>query len=98
MVAWSVKNHVTALERGGRTPRFLRFDNGTELINKETKDWAAAKGIEIEATAPYSPSQHGAAERINRTWLELTRAMMIEKGVPTFLWAEAVAHAAYIRN
>ncbi len=82
----------------GKTPTWIRFDNGKELINEKLKKWAAEKGIIIEATAPYSPSQNGVAERFNRTLLELARAMIIEKNLPTFLWDEAVAHAAYLRD
>jgi hypothetical protein len=94
-----IKAYVTVIERKfGRTPKYLRFDNGKELVNKEIEKWAAEKGIVIKTTAPYSPSQHGTAERFNRTLLELGRAMLIEKNLPPFLWPEAVAHAAYIRN
>jgi transposase InsO family protein len=80
------------------TPKSIRFDNGKELINKRLEKWCAEKGIEIQATAPYSPSQNGIAERFNRTLLELARAMLIAKNLPTFLWAEAISHAAYLRN
>jgi hypothetical protein len=45
-----------------RTLKFLCFNNGKELVNKEIEKWAAEKGIVIKTTAPYSPSQHGAAE------------------------------------
>ena len=94
-----IKAYVAAIEKKfGQIPKYLRFDNGKELVNKEIEKWAAEKGIVIETTAPYSPSQHGAAERFNRTLLELGRAMLIEKNLPAFLWPEAVAHAAYIRN
>ena len=67
-------------------------------MNKEIEKWAAKKGIIIKTTAPYSPSQHKAAERFNHTLLELSRTMLIEKNLPPFLWPEAVAHATYIRN
>jgi hypothetical protein len=94
-----IKDYVKLIEKKfGKTPKYLPFDNGKELVNKEVQKWAAAKGIEIETTAPYSPSQHGVAERFNRTLLELACAMLIEKNLPPYLWAEAVAHAAYIRN
>ena len=94
-----IKAYINVIEKKfGRTPKYLRFDNGKELVNKEIEKWAAEKGIVIETTAPYSPSQHGTAERFNRTLLELARAMLIEKKLPPFLWPEAVAHAAYIRN
>ena len=49
-------------------------------------------------TAPYSPSQNGVAERMNRTLVELARAMLTDSKLPEFLWEPAVAHAAYVRN
>ena len=94
-----IRHHILLIERKfNRKPRFLRLDNGKELINGKLKEWAAENGITLEPTAPYSPSQNGVAERFNRTLLELARAMLLEKNLPTFLWDEAVAHAAYLRN
>lgn len=37
-------------------------------------------------------------ERMNRTFKDLMRAMMLHKNVPQELWAEAVCTAAYIQN
>ena len=68
------------------------------MINDEVIRFCKSEGITIEATAPYSPSQNGVAERFNHTLIELVRAMLISKGLPTFLWDEAVSHATYIRN
>ena len=94
-----IKDHITKIERNfGKVPKWMRFDNGKELVNEETKKWAAEKGITIETTAPYSPSQNGVAERFNWTVLELAWAMLISSGLPTFLWDEAVSHANYLRN
>lgn len=94
-----IAEHVAAVERKfGKGPAWMRFDNGKELVNSTTKSLCATKGIEIHTTAPYSPSQNGVAERLNRTLLELVRAMMIAKSVPAFLWDEAVSHAVYLRN
>jgi hypothetical protein len=95
----NIKKYVATIERKfGQKVKYLRFDNGKELVNKDIQKWADDKGIVIETTAPYSPSQHGVAERFNRTLLEIARAMLIEKQLPAFLWPEAVAHAVYIRN
>ncbi len=74
------------------------MDNGKELVNEEVKKFCAEEGITIETSAPYSPSQNGVAERFNRTLIELVRAMLIAKDLPSFLWDEAVSHATYIRN
>ena len=58
------------------------------------KKWAAEKGITIETTAPYLPSQNGVAEHLVWTLLEMARAMIIAKGLPKFLWDEAVDEIA----
>ena len=97
--AGRIKEHLTKIHRHfGKWPKWMRVDNGTELINEEIKKWAAERGITLETTAPYSPSQNGVAERFNRTLLELARAMLIAKKLPVFLWDEAVSHANYLRN
>jgi transposase InsO family protein len=94
-----IKGHVVKLkQKFGRAPKFMRVDNGAELVNGEVKKFAEQEGITIEMTAPYSPSQNGIAERFNRTILELVRAMLIAKGLPPFLWDEAARHATYLRN
>ena len=57
-----IKEHVNMIEKKYmRLPKYLQFDNGKELVNEGLKKWAAEKGIIIEMTAPYSPSQNGVA-------------------------------------
>jgi hypothetical protein len=82
----------------GKAPAWIKFDNGTELVNDKSKSLCAAEGTELRTTAPYSPSQNSVSERLNRTLLELARAMLIAKSQPQYLWDEAVATAVYIRN
>lgn len=82
----------------GTRVKAFRSDKGGEYISGDLKEWAASKGIELQNTAPYSPSQNGIAERRNRTWLELARAMMLARDLPQSLWAEAIKHAVYVRN
>jgi transposase InsO family protein len=93
-----IKGHVAMLRKQNRAPKYMRFDNGKELINEKLEGLARSEGIIIKPTAPYSPSQNGVAERFNRTLLELARAMLYARNLPHFLWDEAVAHAAYLRN
>ncbi|KAI1002358.1 hypothetical protein K3495_g5847 [Podosphaera aphanis] len=52
----------------------------------------------VNAKAPHSPLQNGVSERMNRTLMDLARAMLIEKKLPEFLWGEAVLHASWVRN
>jgi hypothetical protein len=94
-----IKAYVNIIKnKFGHPLKYLCFNNGKELINKELEKLAAEKGIIIETTAPYSPSQNGVAERFNQTLLELACAMLIKKDLPVFLWDKAVAHAAYLYN
>ena len=94
-----IKGHVAKLkQKFGKAPKFMRVDNGAELVNADVKKFAEGEGITIETTAPYSPSQNGIAEWFNRTLLELVCAMLIAKDLPPFLWDEAASHATYLRN
>ena len=66
-----VKAYLTYLQNRGRKPQAICVDRGKEFINEDLKSWCHQKGIEINQTAPYSPSQNGIAERMNRTLVEL---------------------------
>ena len=92
-----IKEHINMIEKKYlQLRKYLWFDNGKELVNEEIRRWAAEKGIIIETTTPYSPSQNGVAERFNWTLLELACAMFFKKNLHIFLWDKAVVHAAYL--
>jgi hypothetical protein len=93
-----VKAYLTYLQNCGRKPHAIRVDRGKEFINENLKTWCHQQGIEINQTAPYSPSQNGVTERMNRTLVELARTMRAATSLPEYLWEEATAHAAYLRN
>src|SRR6267142_5761211 len=67
-------------------------------MNTELGQWCREHGIEIQATALYSPLQNGVAEHMNRTLVELACAMLLGQKLPEFLWEPAVVHAAYLWN
>lgn len=75
----------------------VRTDNGTEYVNKELSDFLKDRGIVHQKSAPYTPEQNGAAERLNRTILERVRAMLHDAQLPKSLWAEAAVTANYLR-
>ena len=93
-----VKAYLTYLQTCGRKPHAIRVDRGKEFINENLKTWCHQQGIEINQTAPYSPSQNGVTERMNRTLVELARTMCAATSLPEYLWEEATAHAAYLQN
>lgn len=76
----------------------LRSDNGSEYMNEELMTYCSESGIVMEPSVPYTPQQNGVAERMNRTLLERTRAMLDESGVSRMLWSEAVQAAVHVVN
>jgi hypothetical protein len=94
--AQKVKNYFTHLELQGKLPKAMQIDHGREFVNESLLEWCYSKGMEVYKTAPYSSSQNGIAECMNRMLADLVRAMRIAAKLPVFLWEYAVAHAAYI--
>jgi hypothetical protein len=82
----------------GKHVKAFHCDNAKEYISKDVRDYLGSRGIRLELTAPYSPQQNGAAERLNRTLVEHARAMLTAHNVPQFLWPEAIAYATYLKN
>ncbi|CDF35902.1 unnamed protein product [Chondrus crispus] len=61
-------------------------------------DYLQEKGIEHTTSPPFSPNHNGIAERANRTIVECATTMLEHASLPKTFWAEAVVHAAKIRN
>ena len=82
----------------GQKLRTYRTDNGGEFILKEWADFLKERGIRHQTSAPYTPEQNGDAERQNRSIFDRVRTILIESGLPLFLWAEAVNYITYTKN
>jgi transposase InsO family protein len=94
-----VKNALEYLERqSGKRVKGIRTDNGGEFISDHLKDYLKEKGINHQKTVAYTPEQNGRAERLNRTLMEKTRAMMLDSNLPQRFWGEALTTANYLRN
>jgi hypothetical protein len=77
----------------------IRSDNGPEYKSKYLDDIYSQENIRTEFTAPHSPAQNGMVERLNRTLLEMTKAML--KHIPSLakdLWPYAIDYALYLYN
>ena len=96
--AQKIMDYMMYLKVRGKTPCAIHADRGTEFVNKTLRGWCNSQGIELQVTAPYSPSQNRVAERMNRTLVELACAMLTASELPEFLWEAAVAHTAYLQN
>ncbi|GJZ77321.1 retrovirus-related pol polyprotein from transposon TNT 1-94 [Tanacetum coccineum] len=94
-----IKKFIILMQRAlNATVRYLRTDNGTELVNKTLTEFYESVGITHNTSVPRTLQQNGVVERWNRTLMEAARTMLIFAKAPMFLWAEVVATACYTLN
>ncbi|KAE8707942.1 hypothetical protein F3Y22_tig00110365pilonHSYRG00006 [Hibiscus syriacus] len=74
----------------GNKIKCFRTDNGGEYTSDKFDDFCRKEGIKRQFTVANTPQQNGVAERMNRTLLERTRAMLRDACLEKSFWAEAV--------
>jgi transposase InsO family protein len=82
----------------GVSIKCLRSDGGGEYFSNEFSEYLKEHGIQRKYSCSYSPQQNGVAERKNKHITEIACAMLNEKNLPNYFWAEAIATAVYIMN
>ncbi len=82
----------------GVSIKCLRSDGGVEYFSNEFSEYLKEHGIQRKYSCNYSPQQNGVAERKNKHIVEKARAMLNEKNLPNYFWAEAVTTAVYIMS
>jgi hypothetical protein len=93
-----VKDYISSLKAHRKIPHTICCDEGGEFLSGDLTDWLKQKGITLQTTMAYSPSQNGVAERMNRTLVELMCAMVNGHELPKFLWELVIKHATYLWN
>ena len=88
---------MTELQTGHKV-QCIRSDRGGEFLSTDFLEFCEANGIQRQLTMAYTPQQNGVVERKNKTVIEMAKSMLHEKGMPYFLWAEAVHTAVYLLN
>lgn len=76
----------------------LHCDNGGEYTSYQFKEFAVENGIERQSTVPYNPQQNCSAEHSNLTLIDRIRCILIQSGMPKYLWADVAVRACHIRN
>ena len=76
----------------------VRYDNGTEIVNRKFRQYCREKGIKLEAVPRYTPQMNGVSERRNRSIIELTRTLMADSTLPRTYWGYAVSYATHLLN
>lgn len=75
---------------------YLRTDN--EFRTKQMEQFCDDKGINAEFSAPHSSYQNGSAENANRILKNKIRILMMDSGIPKYLWTYAFGHALFLLN
>jgi len=81
-----------------RSVKCLQSDRGGEFTGNEFNDHLRERGTVRRLTVHDSPQSNGIAERCNGVLVEHARAMLIDSGLPKYLWKEAVKYSMWIRN
>ena len=82
----------------GNRIKVARSDRGGEFLSNDLTRHQDMGGTKRELTVHDSPPQNGVAERGMRTRAERARALLLESGLPQFLWEEAMKHATWLQN
>jgi hypothetical protein len=84
--------------RTGRTVVRFHSDGGGEFRDTELLEFFAANGTRVTHTTASTPQHNGAAERMNRTLADMTRAFLFQSNARLSLWGEALMWAAHVHN
>jgi len=104
---WSKDGALTAFKdyraraekNSGREIRPFRSDGGGEYRNREFEKFLLIEaGIQHIVSPPYTPSQNGLAERMNRTIMENARCIQEDSHLGKGFRGYAVLTAAHIHN
>jgi len=74
--AQKIKDYLTYLRVRRKIPYAIHTDRGTEFVKHMLQSWCEAQGVELQLTAPYSPSQNGVAKCMIHTLTKLMCAML----------------------
>jgi hypothetical protein len=94
-----IKNfHVVVEVETGKKLKVLRTNRGSKFTSMEFGQYCAERGIERQLTAHYSPQQNGVVEWRNQSVVAMAQCMLKVKGLPGYIWGEAVSTAVHILN
>ena len=79
--------------------RVVRTDQGGELAkSKAFQNMIGSQGYTLETTGPDNSKQNGIVERPHRTLADMTRAAVMDAGLPSKFWSDGIIHAVYVKN
>lgn len=89
--AWLMNQHKAQI-------KCLCSDRGGEFLSDEFSAHLQKARTVRKLIIHDTPEHNGVAKHLNRMILKKVRAMLHDSGLPKFLWAEATAHAVFLKN
>lgn len=74
--------------------KLMYSDNGEEYVVQQNN--LDKQGIEWEHCAPYTPTNNGVAESLNRTLMQKAQTILQQSELPDRFWCESVSTGASI--
>ena len=93
-----LKWQTFAEKQSGRQILRVKNDGAGEFTSNAFQEFLSSEGISHFITSPHAHEQNGLAERLNRTLMVKTRAMLFHHNLPLNLWEYAAQTANYLRN
>lgn len=78
--------------------KFFRTDNALELTQPTLEKLYKSLKIIHQTSCSHTSQQNGVEERKHRHILNMTCTIMLEIGVPDYLWADVVLTSTYLIN
>ena len=78
--------------------KILRTDVVAEYGQESFLKWLKELHIDKQTSFPYHQSENGQAERSIQTVNNMIHCMLLQSGLPKYMWAEALCYAAFIIN
>ena len=78
--------------------KIIKSDNGLEFKNYKFQNLCNKEGIIQQFNSPYTYKQNGLIERINRTIIESSKALLFTSKIPLKYQNLAIKTAIYIYN
>ena len=90
--------HAMIKNQYNTTVKEFHSDHGGEFISNELLNYWDAHGVIATTTPRDTPQYNGIVERMHRTILDGTRALLIQSGLPPSFWLLAMDTVVYTIN
>ena len=87
-----------AVEQGTCDSEQHAFDSSQRGQRYEVRQYCHDIGVSLEFASPNTRQHIGSNERVGRTIAGIMRCLLVDSGLPHFLWGELMQTAVYVCN